>query len=251
MQRLLSLRTKTSCFVREEKYINGSECRQSRANSVVNLESSKPQTNLTTNLFTSHQLKLISKTIKMAAELPQPKNYITTHSLSDGNSVFLPENVVSSDPVFKNIGPTQSRFACLGASTKVPVSINPSDADNDVSALTKDIASETQPANVPRPAGIVFRRTDTPPGAVSPMHRTLTVDYGVVVAGEIELTLESGEKRHLRTGDTLVQRATMHQWRNPSETEWCRIVFVLVPIEEGSSVKGKVLEEEFRRPGAH
>jgi len=187
----------------------------------------------------------------MAAELPQPKNYITTHAISDGNSVFLPENVVSSDPVFKKIGPTQSRFASLGAAPTVPVCINPADAKNDVSALTHDIATETQPASVPKPGGIVFRRTDTPPGAASPMHRTLTVDYAVIVAGEIELTLESGEKRLLRTGDTIVQRATMHQWRNPSQTEWCRMVCVMVPIEEGSSVNGNVLEQEFRRPGGH
>lgn len=187
----------------------------------------------------------------MADQLPQNQNYITTHSLSDGSSIFLPESVVSSDPVYKKIGPTQSRFATLGLSAQVPVSINPSNPANDIAALSADVANETQPAAIPKPGGIAFRRTDTPPGQTSPMHRTLTVDYGVILSGEIELTLESGEKRLLKTGDTIVQRATMHQWRNPSSTEWCRMVFVIAPIEEGTSVKGKVLEQEFRRPGGH
>lgn len=74
------------------------------------------------------------------------------------------------------------------------------------------------------------------------------MDYGIVTAGEIELTLDSGESeevRVLRTGDTMVQRATMHCWRNVSETEWCRMVFVMMPVEE-VVVGGKVLEEEYR-----
>lgn len=187
----------------------------------------------------------------MASQLPQNNNYITTHSLSDGSSVFLPESQVSSALTWKPIGPTESRFATLGISPKVPVTIDPSRGSNDISTLITDIKTESGVANVPKPGGIVFRRTDTPPGQVSPMHRTLTVDYGVIVAGEIELTLEGGEKRVLRAGDTVVQRATVHQWRNTSETEWARMVFVMVPIEGGTSVGGKVLEEEWRIPGRH
>jgi len=79
------------------------------------------------------------------------------------------------------------------------------------------------------------------------MHRTLSVDYGVVVEGSIELTLESGESRILERGDTVVQRATMHQWRNRSETEWCRMVFVMMPCED-LVVNGETLKQEFRIP---
>ena len=80
------------------------------------------------------------------------------------------------------------------------------------------------------------------------MHRTLSLDYAVVVAGSIEVILESGEKRVLSVGDTLVQRGTMHQWRNPSDTEWCRMVVVMMPIDD-LVVGGKNLETEFRIPG--
>jgi len=42
---------------------------------------------------------------------------------------------------------------------------------------------------------------------------------------------DSGETRLMRPGDLTVQRATMHQWRNPSETKWSRMVAILSEIE--------------------
>ena len=46
------------------------------------------------------------------------------------------------------------------------------------------------------------------------MHRTMSLDYGVVLQGEVELLLDSGEVRLLAAGDVAVQRGTMHAWRN-------------------------------------
>lgn len=61
------------------------------------------------------------------------------------------------------------------------------------------------------------------------MHITKTLDYGIVLEGEIELVLDSGETKVLRRGDSCVQRGTMHAWRNVSEGgKWGRMVFVLV-----------------------
>ncbi len=77
------------------------------------------------------------------------------------------------------------------------------------------------------------------------MHRTVSLDYGVVLEGEVELTLDSGEARVMRRGDTAIQRGTMHEWRNPSETSWARMLFVMqdaAPVEIG----GKKLEEEYK-----
>lgn len=59
------------------------------------------------------------------------------------------------------------------------------------------------------------------------MHRTQSLDYGIVVEGQIESILDSGETQLMGRGDVMVQRATMHAWRNPSETEWARMIFVL------------------------
>ena len=76
--------------------------------------------------------------------------------------------------------------------------------------------------------GSVIRVVDMLPGCVSPMHRTSSVDYGVVLSGSLELELEDGVKTLLGPGDIVVQRGTNHLWRNPSATEVCRIVFILV-----------------------
>ncbi len=58
------------------------------------------------------------------------------------------------------------------------------------------------------------------PGATSPMHRTVSLDYGVVLEGEVELVLDSGEVRLLKRGHVAVQRGTNHAWRNASKSEW-------------------------------
>ena len=58
------------------------------------------------------------------------------------------------------------------------------------------------------------------------MHRTRSVDYAVVLKGEIDLLLDDSEIR-LRAGDVLVQQATNHAWVNRG-TETCRIAFVLI-----------------------
>jgi len=58
------------------------------------------------------------------------------------------------------------------------------------------------------------------------MHRTHTLDYCVVLSGEIYAMLDEGEVL-LRAGDCLVQRGTRHAWSNRSE-EPCVIAFVLI-----------------------
>jgi hypothetical protein len=62
-------------------------------------------------------------------------------------------------------------------------------------------------------------------------HRTQTVDYIVMLEGELELTLDGGEKRVIKMGDVVVQRAVMHKWKNLSRTEGARYVAVLLGAE--------------------
>jgi mannose-6-phosphate isomerase-like protein (cupin superfamily) len=52
----------------------------------------------------------------------------------------------------------------------------------------------------------------------SGMHRTATVDYDVIVSGELWLELDDGELRHLRAGDIVIQNGTRHAWRNRSDS---------------------------------
>ena len=82
------------------------------------------------------------------------------------------------------------------------------------------------------PNGTVFRIVEYRPGVTPRNHRTESIDYAVVLAGEIDMELE-GETAHLRAGDVLVQRGTVHNWVNRG-TEPCVIAFVLVaakPVE--------------------
>lgn len=88
------------------------------------------------------------------------------------------------------------------------------------------------------------RYVDLPPGATSPMHRTVSLDFGVVLEGEVEVVLDSGETRLLKRGDLAVQRGTMHAWHNVSKTEWARMLYFLQesqPIE----IAGTKLGEDY------
>lgn len=63
------------------------------------------------------------------------------------------------------------------------------------------------------------------------MHRTQSLDYGIVTEGNVVAVFDSGEERLMHRGDVCVQRATMHAWRNPSETEWARMIFILQDVK--------------------
>ena len=75
------------------------------------------------------------------------------------------------------------------------------------------------------------------------MHRTVSLDYGVVLYGEMELVLDSGETRIMKVGDVSVQRGTNHAWRNTSDTQWARMMYVLQPSLP-ITINGKPLDED-------
>lgn len=66
-----------------------------------------------------------------------------------------------------------------------------------------------------------------PSGAESGMHTSDTIDYGIVVSGEVWLELDDGEEVHLKQGDCVVQNGTRHNWKNKG-SEVCEIAFVLI-----------------------
>jgi quercetin dioxygenase-like cupin family protein len=63
------------------------------------------------------------------------------------------------------------------------------------------------------------------------MHATQTVDYGVVLRGQLSLELDDGAKVQLRPGDCVVQNGTRHAWRNESDQE-CVMAFVILGAEK-------------------
>src|SRR3954468_4422070 len=64
------------------------------------------------------------------------------------------------------------------------------------------------------------------------MHTSDTIDYGIVVRGEMTLELDDGQKVHLRQGDCVVQNGTRHRWRNPLP-EPCLMAFVSIGGKRG------------------
>ena len=89
-----------------------------------------------------------------------------------------------------------------------------------------DSQRERQPSAADRPG----RRTTPDRSAKHPgFHATDTIDYAVVLEGEIWAVMDEGETL-MRAGDVLIQRGTFHAWANRSDRN-CRILFVLIDAE--------------------
>jgi mannose-6-phosphate isomerase-like protein (cupin superfamily) len=88
------------------------------------------------------------------------------------------------------------------------------------------------PPYKPQKAGYVQDMVGTPEAVTAkparhPMvHRTRTLDYALVLSGEIDLLLDETQV-HVKAGDIVIQQGTVHGWVN-SGTEPCRIAFVMI-----------------------
>jgi len=151
-------------------------------------------------------------------DLPEVTTYITGHDESTGKAI-----VESTRPAawhaFQN---KLTGFNVIYTTSEFPASLN-----NNKDIITHDQLIASGKLGLVNPHGTVCRMVDFAPGNEPLMHRTQSLDYGIVLEGEIEMELDSGEKKLLKRGDVAVQRATMHAWRNASKTEWCRMIFVL------------------------
>ena len=78
--------------------------------------------------------------------------------------------------------------------------------------------------------GTVFRVVRYEPGVTPRRHRTDSVDYAVVISGQIDMEMGDGVVVTLKQGDVLVQRGTVHNWVNTTN-EVCIIAFVLVSAD--------------------
>ena len=85
----------------------------------------------------------------------------------------------------------------------------------------------------------MFRIVHYGPGVTPRNHRTNSIDYAVVISGEIDMELDDGVVAHLKQGDVLVQRGTIHNWVNRGK-EACVIAFVLISAKPVSAA-GKAL----------
>lgn len=150
---------------------------------------------------------------------PPVRRVVTGHD-ADGRAVLR------SDDVFEPqlIPSGDAAMALIWTTATVP-------ADND-----DDTDGRERPAGTTLTGGSVIRIVDMLPGQASPFHRSNSIDYGIVLSGRLVLEVDEGAATELGPGDIVVQRGTVHLWRNPSDTEVCRIVFVL--IEAGAATVG-------------
>ena len=172
----------------------------------------------------------------------QPQRFITTNN-DQGKSVF--STALSETPPSRTIpGGSQIAF-CYGTNQTPPNFL----AEGDIVAYEHLIVN---PPGIVIPNGCVARLVDFPPGYNSPMHRTISLNYNFVVEGEVELLLDSGERRRLLPGDMAVQRAVNHAWINVSSIEWARITAFAVPAIPGNdSVKDEQGTERISGQDSH
>jgi quercetin dioxygenase-like cupin family protein len=137
--------------------------------------------------------------------------------------------VVTIDEPVKNV---QSMRA--GASASVIWTTGTIPADN---SSPEDGAART--VSTALAGGSVFRVIEYMPGVAPRMHRTDSIDYAVVISGEIDMQLDDSEV-HLKAGDVLVQRGTVHNWINRGDKP-CIMAFVLVDAKP-VSIAGTTLE---------
>ena len=137
--------------------------------------------------------------------------------------------VVKIDEVSKNIVSNRP-----GASACVVWTTDTIPADN-----SADTDASAKKVGTTLPGGTVFRIIEFSPGVAPRVHRTDSIDYAVVISGEIDMELEKGAEVHLKAGDVLVQRGTVHCWINRGRVP-CVMAFVLVDAKP-AVVGGKTL----------
>ena len=154
----------------------------------------------------------------------QLRRVVTGHD-ADGRAVVKVDEITKNPPSGR-----PGRSACVVWTTEgFPV-------DN-----TGDEDGGTRQVGTTLNNGTVFRVVEFMPGVSPRVHRTDSIDYAVVMSGEIDMGMDDAVV-HLKAGDVLVQRGTIHNWVNRS-TESCVIAFVLIdakPVEIG----GKILHAE-------
>ncbi len=152
------------------------------------------------------------------------RRVVTGHDAQGRAKVLIDETV--SNVISTRRG---ANSAVIWSSEELPVN---NDGDHDPSR--KKIATTI-------PGGSVFRVVSFGHGVAPRKHRTDSIDYAVVISGEIDMELDVG-RVHLKAGDVLVQRGTIHNWVNRG-SEPCVIAFSLIaakPVTAG----GKTLHAQ-------
>ena len=162
----------------------------------------------------------------MSESYPPIRRFVTGH---DVNNVA---KVIMQGPATNAKRPSAGTVSTLIWSTdRIPADIAVGEGAEDLGAR---ILGTAPPAN-----GTRFAVIDFPPGNEPRMHRTETMDYVIVIEGEIEMDLDASTVK-LKQGDIMIQRGTNHAWANRSDKR-ARVAFVLidaVPLGIGHPITG-------------
>jgi mannose-6-phosphate isomerase-like protein (cupin superfamily) len=158
----------------------------------------------------------------MSTDTTPPRRVVTGHD-ADGVSVVLSDGAV---PVVRRLPEAGATFFEVWNTEGAPATIT---------AAEPSEPTQRTLAVPPPPQGTKIRVNEFLPGYLddenkqSPMHRTASIDYGIVLEGEMVLILDDSEV-HLKAGDIVVQRGTDHAWANRGDVV-ARMCFVLVDAE--------------------
>ncbi|MFN3820536.1 cupin domain-containing protein [Blastomonas sp.] len=160
-----------------------------------------------------------------ATPSPPVRRIVTGHDAA-GKAVFRSDDLLPVEPIPSG----DAAFSLVWTTATVP-------ADNN-----DETDGRLRDAGLTLHQGSVIRIVDMLPGGTSPMHRSSSIDYGIVLSGAVELELDEGTITTAQAGDIIVQRGTVHLWRNPSTSETCRIAFVLIEAAP-AVIDGVALED--------
>ena len=164
----------------------------------------------------------------MSEQYPPIRRFVTGH---DADHIA---KVLMQGPATNAKYPSPGTVSTLIWSTdRTPAAIAVGEEIEDLGAR---IIGTAPPAN-----GTRFAVIDFPPGNQARMHRTETIDYVIVLEGEIEMDMDDSTVK-MKAGDVMVQRGTNHAWANRSNRR-ARVAFVLidaVPLGIGHPITGAV-----------
>lgn len=171
---------------------------------------------------------------------PTMPNYITTHN-AEGKAIF--SNAIPSEPHKIPLAPNSPSTLEIVYTSHVP---KPDfTTETDLTQYTHDRIHSLPPGQICPPNGFGVNILTLGPGKTA-NHRTATLDVVYILEGVIELTLDSGEMRVVREGDTVVQRGTMHQWDNVTPGGGlARILGVAVTAKEPFLAGGREVGTEW------
>jgi len=162
---------------------------------------------------------------------PPPRRFVTGHTPS-GSSTIIFEGSGTETAA----GRGKAKFFMLWHD--VQPTNNPTPTEDNAAI----------PIKLTRDDGSLCRLIHMQPHHSTVLHRTVSLDYAVVLAGDVELELENvdggaNQFQPLKVGDVIIQRGTNHAWHNRGDT-WAIMVFVMLGAEKIELPNGKTLERE-------